>query len=341
MTVTALSTVDADGQAVRSALLDAVDRLDDTIRPVVAYHLGWCDEHGRPVAADSGKSVRSRLTMLAAHAARGAEHCAVPGAVAVELVHNFSLVHDDLMDRDTTRRHRRTVWAVWGDAVAVLAGDAMLSLAHEVLLDSGSPHAVDAARLVGKATQDLIRGQAADVGFEHRDDVGLDECLRMASGKTAALLAASAAVGGVLAGAPPATVAALHTYGDNIGLAFQLVDDLLGIWGDPEVTGKPVFSDLRSRKKSLPVTWSLESGRPASRALAQWLTRPVEPGEPTEADLRTAADLVEKAGGRDWARTEAQCRVRTAQQALDSAAIASDYRRELSALADFIVERSA
>ena len=338
MTVTTLSTVDADGDAVRSALSDAVGRLDDAIRPVVAYHLGFCDEQGRPVVAHSGKSVRSRLTMLAAHAAGGDGLCGIPGAVAVELVHNFSLVHDDLMDRDATRRHRPTVWAVWGDPVAVLAGDAMLSLSHEVLLDSGSPHAMAAARLVGKATQDLIIGQAADVDFEHRNDVGLGECIRMAMGKTAALLSASAAVGGVLAGAPPATVAALQAYGDNIGLAFQLVDDLLGIWGDPVVTGKPVFSDLRSRKKSLPVTWCLESGRPAGQALAQWLA---QSGEPSEHDLRAAADMVETAGGRRWARAEARRRVRTAQQALTTVTLIPEYRRELCDLADFIVERSA
>ena len=338
MTATALSTVDADGQAVRAALFDAVGRLDGAIRPVVAYHLGWCDEHGRPVAGDCGKSVRSRLTMLAAHAAGGDDRCAVPGAVAVELVHNFSLVHDDLMDRDATRRHRPTVWAVWGDAVAVLAGDAMLSLAHEVLLDSGSPRAVDAARLIGRATQDLIRGQAADVDFEHRDDVTLAECLEMAGGKTAALLAASAAIGAVLADAPAATVAALRSYGDDIGIAFQLVDDLLGIWGEPAITGKPVFSDLRSRKKSLPVTWSLESGRPAGRALAQWFA---QSNDPTENELRAAAGLVDTAGGRRWARSEARRRVRAAQQALDSVPIAPEYRRELSGLADFIVERSA
>ncbi|WP_305082763.1 polyprenyl synthetase family protein [Nocardia spumae] len=338
MTVTTLSTVDAGGAAVRSALFDAVGRLDNAIRPVVAYHLGWCDEQGRAVTADSGKSVRSRLAMLAAQAAGGDEHCAVPGAVAVELVHNFSLVHDDLMDRDATRRHRPTVWAVWGDAVAVLAGDAMLSLAHEVLLDSGSPHAVSAALLVGRATQDLIRGQAADVDFERRNDVGLAECIRMAMGKTAALLSASAGVGAILADAPPATVAALRTYGDNIGLAFQLVDDLLGIWGDPEVTGKPVFSDLRSRKKSLPVTWSLESGRPAGLELARWLDRT---GDPTESDLRAAAEMVEAAGGRRWARAEARRRLRAAQRALDAAAIDPVYRRELTHLAEYIVERSA
>lgn len=338
MTVTALSGVDSGHNAVRSALHQAVTQLDDTIRPVVAYHLGWCDEHGNPVSANGGKSIRSRLALLAAGAAGGDEACAVPGAVAVELVHNFSLVHDDLMDRDATRRHRPTVWAVWGDAIAILAGDAMLSLAHEVLLDSGSPHAVSAARVVGAATRDLIHGQSADVGFEHRDDVGLDECVRMAENKTAALLAASVVVGGMLAAAPPATVTALGCYGRNIGLAFQLVDDLLGIWGRPEVTGKPVFSDLRSRKKTLPVTWTVQAGGDTGRELARLLTGP---GEPTDDELQAAAGLDEVGGGRQWARAEARRRVRAAERALNSVPLCAEPHRELADLANFIIERSA
>jgi geranylgeranyl diphosphate synthase type I len=320
------------------ALHDAVGRLDEAIRPVVAYHLGWCDEHGNPVASNGGKSIRSRLALLTARAAGGDERCAVPGAVAVELVHNFSLVHDDLMDRDATRRHRPTVWAVWGDAVAVLAGDAMLALAHDVLLESDAPQAVAAARVVGTATRELIRGQAADVDFEHRDDVTLAECIQMVLGKTAALLAGSAAVGAVLAGAPGQVVAELEHYGRNIGLAFQLVDDLLGIWGEPAVTGKPVFSDLRSRKKTLPVTWTLEAGGTAGRELARWLARP---GEPAEAELRAAAELIEQGGGRRWARAEARRRVTTAERALASIPMAADCRRELAGLANFIAERSA
>lgn len=338
MTVTTLTGIDSGHDAVRTALREAVDELDDAIRPVVAYHLGWSDEHGEPVIADSGKSIRSRLVLLAANAVGGDDACAVPGAVAVELIHNFSLVHDDLMDRDATRRHRPTVWAVWGDAIAVLAGDAMLSLAHEVLLNSGSPHTVPAARILGTATRDLIQGQAADVGFEQRDDVSLAECIRMARGKTGALLAASALVGGVLADATPDAVTTLGDYGYNVGLAFQLVDDLLGIWGEPDVTGKPVFSDLRSRKKSLPVTWTLQAGGDAGRQLAHWLARP---GEPTEQEVREAADLVETGGGRAWAQAEARRRVRAAAYALAGVPLRAEYRRELIDLANFIIERSA
>nr|WP_024799641.1 polyprenyl synthetase family protein [Nocardia sp. BMG51109] len=338
MTTTTLSAVDTGSDAVREALRDAVNRLDDTIRPVVAYHFGWCDEHGRPVRGNGGKSIRSRLALLAARAVGGGGAAALPGAVAVELVHNFSLVHDDLMDRDATRRHRPTVWAVWGDAVAVLTGDAMLSLAHEVLLDSGSPQAIPSAKIIATATTELIRGQAADVDFEHRDDVSLAECVRMATGKTAALLAASAGVGALLAGAPDRTVSAMQSYGHHVGLAFQLVDDLLGIWGQPEVTGKPVWSDLRSRKKSLPVVWALEAGGSAGRELARWLARP---DTPDEDELRGAAELVDRAGGRRWARTEAQRRVALAEESLAPVPMPPECRGELTDLARFIIERSA
>nr|WP_221332996.1 polyprenyl synthetase family protein [Nocardia transvalensis] len=316
----------------------AVNRLDDTIRPVVSYHFGWCDEHGRPVRTNGGKSLRSRLVLHAARAVGGDDARALPGAAAVELVHNFSLVHDDLMDRDATRRHRPTVWAVWGDAVAVLAGDAMLSLAPEVLLESGSPQAVPAARMIGAATRELIRGQAADVGFEHRDNVTLAECVRMATGKTAALLAASASIGAVLSGAPPRSVTAMKHFGHHLGLAFQLVDDLLGIWGDPETTGKPVCSDLRSRKKSLPVVRTLEAGGPAGRELALLLA---QPDALTEAQLRTAADLVDRGGGRRWARAEARRRITLAERSLAVVPMAETARRDLTDLANFIVERSA
>jgi geranylgeranyl diphosphate synthase type I len=340
--VIALPTIGRGRDAVRAALHEAVQRLDADTRAVTSYHFGWSDTDGNPVAGNGGKSIRSGLALLAAEAVGGTPECALPGAVAVELVHNFSLIHDDLMDRDTTRRHRPTVWAVWGDPTAVLVGDALLALAQEVLLECGSPHALSAAKVLGAATRELIRGQVADVDFERRGDVTLAECLHMVAGKTAALLAASAVLGGVLAGAPAAAVAALDDYGRNIGLAFQLVDDLLGIWGDPAVTGKPVCNDLRARKKSLPITWTLENGGAAGRELARWLTRAGSATEPpTEADLRAAAALVERGGGRAWATTAARRHMHQAEQALESIPIPSSYRGELVDLAHFVVERSA
>jgi geranylgeranyl diphosphate synthase type I len=310
-------------------------RLDDASAAIAAYHFGWTDVAGAPIRGGRGKAVRPALATLSAQAAGAPAQVGIPGAVAVELVHNFSLVHDDVMDGDTERRHRPTVWAVWGTNSAILTGDALLALAQEVLLDSASPCGAAAARLLVQATRHLIRGQVMDVAFERRADVSLAECLEMVSGKTGALISASAAIGAVLAGAPEETVAALSSFGAQLGVAFQLVDDLLGIWGDPASTGKPVFSDLRSRKKSLPVTYALSHGGSAGRELATWL------GESAPGGEARAADLVEAAGGRQWAASEARRRIAAAEQALSSVPIPAGPRAELAAIAHFIVDREA
>jgi geranylgeranyl diphosphate synthase, type I len=322
-------------EAVRPATRAFLSRLDDTSAAIAAYHLGWTDATGAPTRGGGGKAVRPALATLSAQAAGAPAQMGIPGAVAVELVHNFSLVHDDVMDGDTERRHRPTVWALWGTTSAILTGDALLALAQEVLLDSVSPHRAAAARLLAETTRHLIRGQVQDVAFERRDEVRLAECLEMVSGKTGALFSASAAIGAVLAGAPAKVVDALATFGAQLGVAFQLVDDLLGIWGDPAITGKPVFSDLRSRKKTLPVTYVLSHGGPAGRELAGWLSKPVPEGE------ARAADLIDAAGGRQWAAVEARCRIQVAAQALSTVPIPARPRTELIAIAHFIVEREA
>ncbi|TNC23020.1 polyprenyl synthetase family protein [Amycolatopsis alkalitolerans] len=332
-----LDSLQQGRKAIMPAMRAALDRLDPASRRVAYYHLGWTDLDGNPTDG-GGKAVRPALALLSAEAAGAASTVALPGAVAVELVHNFSLLHDDLMDGDTERRHRPTVWAVRGAASAILTGDAMLSLAQEVLLDGDGPCALAAARLLADATNELIRGQVLDVAFEQRNDVGLDECLDMAAGKTGALLSASTAIGAVLAGAPRATVDALAGFGADLGLAFQLVDDVLGIWGETAVTGKPVYSDLRARKKSLPVTYAITHGGALGRELAKWLART---GAPGEESVRHAAELIEQAGGRRWALDEAYRRMADGRQKLEDARIPDQPREELLSLAEFIVTREA
>ncbi|HET6482272.1 MAG TPA: polyprenyl synthetase family protein [Actinoplanes sp.] len=321
---TMLESLHRSRDAITPAMRAAIDRLDATTRLQAAYHFGWVDAEGRPDRG-GGKAVRPALALLSARACGGTGEVGLPGAVAVELVHNFSLLHDDLMDQDRERRHRATVWVLWGSSSAVLSGDALLGLAHEVVLDSGLPTAAPAALLLAKATRELIRGQVRDLAFERRDSVTVDECLDMAAGKTGSLMAASAAIGAVLAGAPAATVAALETYGAQLGLAFQLVDDVLGIWGDPAVTGKPVHSDLRAGKKSLPITYALRQD--PSIAL-------VDPG-----DLAKRADAIDRAGGRQWALDEAARRMTLGEAALASVPIPSNVRAELVELGHFIVDR--
>src|SRR5436309_10166874 len=148
---------------VDPALREAAERLPETMRRIAGYHFGWSDAAGEPTHGDGGKALRPALVLLCAEAAGGAAASAVPAAVAVELVHNFSLLHDDVMDGDTTRRHRPTVWRLWGSSNALLVGDALLALAAEVLLESPSPGAGAATRELMRATRRLVRGQVADL----------------------------------------------------------------------------------------------------------------------------------------------------------------------------------
>ena len=332
----ALTSLHRGRAAVDSALRAALQRLDEESRRQAAYHLCFTDSDGAPASTGGGKAVRPALALLSAEAVGAPDAVALPGAVAVELVHNFSLLHDDLIDGDRQRRHRPTVWSVWGAPSAILTGDALLGLAMEALLDVGSPAGARAAQLLARAVRDLIRGQVDDVAFERRREVSLDECLRMASGKTGALMSASAAIGAVLAGGGQPVVAALGSFGAELGLAFQLVDDLLGIWGDPAVTGKPVYSDLRSRKKSLPVTYAVTHGGAAGRELAGWLA---EPGEADATALRAAAALVAAGGGRDWATEEAGRRLAAGVRALETVPLTDAARQELIGLGEFLVAR--
>ncbi len=337
MTVT-VSVLDRSRSAVVPELQAAVARLDPGSRLPASYHFGWCDPEGNPTPEGfGGKAVRPAFALLSAEAVGAPAETALPGAVGVELIHNFSLIHDDLLDGDVERRHRKTVWAIWGAATAILTGDALLALAHEIVLEADSPAAGRAGLLLATTTRELTRGQTQDLAFETRQGVSLDECLDMAGGKTGSLLAASAAIGAVLAGADAATIGALTAFGSQVGIAFQLVDDVLGIWGDPAVTGKSAHSDLRARKKSLPVTWAQTDDRHGP-AIQAFLTGD---GEPDEAAIVRIAETLDEAGARSWALAEAARRMTIAEQTLSTVELAAPARADLIALAKYVVERES
>ncbi len=313
-------------------LRESVGSLPSTVRLIVGYHFGWNDEAGRPTGAHGGKAIRPTLALLAAEAVGADAAVAVPGAVAVELAHNFSLLHDDVMDQDLTRRHRPTAWCVFGIPAAILAGDALLNLAFGVL--AGSTHPA-AARLLSSALNRLVEGQNADLLLERRKAVDIKECIDIAAGKTGAMLGCACAIGGLLAGGSRRQVECLDAFGAQLGLAFQHVDDRLGIWGDPAVTGKPVYSDLARRKKSLPITAALISGTSAGSELAALYEteRPL-----TDSELTYAADLVEAAGGRRWSLNEAEAYLASAQQLLTSG-FEANAAQEMHAIACLIADR--
>jgi geranylgeranyl diphosphate synthase type I len=336
MTATIPAGVETARDLVGPAIAAAVDRLSPDVRVVAAYHLGLADRTGRPAGKGStGKALRPALAVLSARAAGTEPERGVPPAAAVELVHNFSLLHDDIMDGDTERRHRPTAWTVFGVGAAILAGDAMLQLAHDLLLEGPAPQGLWASRCLSAAVQRLIAGQGADLAFERRDDVTLDQCRQMAADKTAALMACACSIGAIYAGAP-AVAMGLAEFGAHVGLAFQLTDDLLGIWGSPDVTGKPVMSDLRARKKSLPVVAALTSQTAPGSELAELLARP----EPlTEDELAHAAALGEAAGGREWVEAEADAALAAAGKRLAETEMPDDVQAEFAGIAEFITAR--
>lgn len=331
---------------VRPALAGAVGRLHPWTGEMAAFSLGWSDVTGTPEpGASEGKGVRQALAVLGAEAVGANGRVAVAGAVAVELVHAFSLLHDDIMDGDAVRRQRETVWKAYGTGPAVLAGDALFALAVQSLAEVPGAHTGPALRRLSGTLTDLVRGQAEDLCFEDRPWTGPgavrpDAYRVMAEHKTGALLGCAAALGALLGGAPDATVTALDRAGRHLGVAFQVVDDLLGVWGDPVVTGKPVHGDLRRRKKTYPVLAALAAGTSAARELAALLDAPGPAGTLDDRTAARAAELVERAGGRDATLDEARRHLDAARRSLRGVPLAPGAARDLDALLAFLLHRA-
>lgn len=275
----------------------------DPFYGMIHYHMGWADEMLEPVDGNSGKRIRPILCLLACAATGGDWRQAVPAAAAIEILHNFSLVHDDIQDNSPTRRGRATTWTLWGQPQAINTGDAMFAMAHLALsrlADRGVPAEiiVTALRRFDETCVALTYGQYTDMSFETREEVGVDEYLAMIKGKTAVLIALATELGGLIAGAEAMRVRAFADYGLNLGLAFQVQDDILGIWGDESVTGKSAATDISTRKKTLPVLYAL----PQSAAL-----RGLYDGHATDVEfVRQVIAILDDTGARRYAADAAQ-----------------------------------
>lgn len=230
---------------------------------MMRYHLGWEDEFGNPSQGSGGKRLRPSLCMLACEASGSDARRALPAAAAVELLHNYSLIHDDIQDGDQERHHRPTVWKIWGKPQAINVGTAMRILANQALYrliqqgEALEKH-LQAQHLLDLCTLKLIEGQYLDISFENRLDVSLPDYLEMVAGKTAALIACSLELGALIGTNNKEIVNSLKNFGINIGFSFQIRDDILGIWGSPDKTGKSNGSDIMRKKKSYPILYALE-----------------------------------------------------------------------------------
>ncbi len=307
---------------------------------MIRYHLGWEDPYGRPTEPAGGKAARGSLCLLACEAVGGDWRQALPAAAAVEMVHNFSLIHDDIQDRDRERRHRPTVWSLWGESQAINAGDALLALARPALLNlagAGVPLAsvVEAARILDEGTLEMVEGQVMDMGFEERLDVDLAAYLEMIEKKTGALFDCALRLGALVGSGDPSLVAALGRCGRLLGAAFQVRDDMLGIWGPESRTGKAPAADLRRRKKSLPVMYAFSR---AEGSTLEELRRAYSRPEMSDEDVSLVLRCLDVLGAREYCQGVAQERRAAALAELERLGLKSEAADELKRAAASLLE---
>ncbi len=317
------------------AVLDADGRLPVDLYHLLHYQLGWRDEAGRPTTAQAGKGVRPLLCLTACRAVGGDFESAIVPAAAIELTHEFSLIHDDIEDRDELRRGRRTLWTVVGEAKAINAGDALFALARRQLskADLDASALVEIMRRYDEACLRLAEGQHMDLTFETQESVSEPEYLEMVERKTGALLAAAASLGAIAGGSSLHTADALADYARSVGIAFQIQDDILGIWGSEQSTGKPAGRDLERRKKTMPVVLAMADADLASHIAGLFEQQP-SPEAASEF-----AQRLEAAGLRARTRSRALKWSDRALSILEGLSLLQDGRRELRELARRAVER--
>jgi geranylgeranyl diphosphate synthase type I len=315
------------------------DDLDD-FYGMMHYHLGWLDENLQPVQTSGGKMLRPVFTLLCCQTAGGDPGQAMTAAATVELIHNFSLIHDDIEDDSLTRRGRRAVWAIWGKPQAINAGDSMFTLARNGLLklrDCNVPleTVFEAIDRMDKTCLRLCRGQYLDMSFEQTLAVDLDAYLEMIGAKTGALLACAGYLGGLIATGDPARAQVYWDLGQALGLAFQIQDDWLGVWGKEDLTGKPTADDLRRRKKSLPVVYALSHEGAKADRFRELYRAPAL----TEANVSEAIALLEDLGAKAYTESLAGEYIDHAEAALEAVDVSEGDKAVLQEMAQFLIKR--
>ncbi len=335
-------------EAIEKELQRQVARLDQPrtkqFHEMLTYHMGWTGE-GAGVEA-TGKRIRPLLVLLSSASFSLIERKdekeidlywlhAKSAAAAIELIHNFSLVHDDIQDNSDKRRGRNTVWVNWGAPMAINVGDALFVIANQAILDLAEYYpaevVIKAAGILNNSCLDLTRGQFLDMSYEERNDLGIDEYWPMVGGKTSALLAACTHLGALLGNASEAEQEAYRLFGWHLGLAFQVQDDILGIWGDELITGKSAASDLVEGKNSLPVLYGLgKQGKFAER----WAQ-----GSITASEVKDVAMQLEIEGGKKYAEEVSIKETQKALAYLDQANPRGEAGAAMHQLANMLLKR--
>ncbi len=329
---------------VANGLQESLQISNPEILQMLRYHMGWESTENPPILHKGpGKAIRPTLCLFACEAVGGDLRNALPAALALELVHNFSLIHDDIQDGDRERRHRPTVWAKWGVPSALLAGNALRGLADGVLQglllkNIKTEVATYAQTILTQRYLEMIEGQYLDLTYEDRLDVTTAEYLGMISKKTGALFEASMHLGTILGTTKGRQIEGLRRCGRFLGLAFQARDDILGIWGNPDITGKPVGSDILRRKKSLPVVYAFDNAGPATRAKLGKIygDSALEPGLVDEV-----LEILEQSGAREFSQTLSDEQAEKSLLAIQGQGFPAWAEEQLRALAHYFARRES
>lgn len=327
--------------AVEGELRSIVPDDGTPLYTALRYHMGWCDQSGRPVNGMAGKRFRPVLCLMACASVGGDPDIAMPAAVALELVHNFSLIHDDIQDRDKERHHRPTVWSVWGEPQALSAGNAMYALASSALLRLaeqavGPDRVTQAWASLSRSSLEMMEGQYLDLEFEKRTDVNTGDYLDMIARKTGALIACTMEMGVLIGAADTATASVFARTGRHLGHLFQVRDDILGVWGEEAATGKPTGSDIRRKKKTYLVVQAMQQ---ASGAAASTLRRIYDKRELSDRDVRRVMDVMESTGARQEAEALAARLADRALESIQPAELSPRSMRDFEELVSFLQHR--
>ena len=328
---------------VEAALAASVPPLGKhSVNTLLRYHLGWSDSSGvaSPTPASQGKALRPTLCIFACEALQGKPEHAAQAAAALELIHNFSLVHDDIQDEGEERRHQPTVWAVWGTAHALVGGDAMQSLGDLATLrfETGVPAgtSVRVSTLLTDSYLDMIEGQCRDLQFEQRDTIATDEYLAMIALKTGALIRCSLQIGATIATDDANTINGIVRFGRAVGRLFQIRDDYLGIWGDEAITGKSTDSDIVQRKKSYPIVYAFQEATGAARVE---LLRLYGQETLSEPDVDKVMEILQEIGGAQQTDYLTEITANEARTALATLELPPWATEEAENLVEFLAHR--
>ncbi len=306
---------------------------------MMRYHLGWTDKQGQPQQTSGGKLSRPVLCLLACEAVGGDWHTALPAAAAIELIHNFSLIHDDIEDKSRQRHHQLAVWKLWGETQGINAGDAMYALAQLALLrleERGVPseRLILISRELNQASLQLCEGQYLDIDYENQPNISIEDYLAMISKKTAPLFECSLYSGALLGTDNQAQISHLRSFGKNLGMAYQIQDDLLGIWGKEETTGKTSYSDIKGKKKTLPVLYALQQERESLLHIyykAQFAAK----------DVVQIIRILDRSGARSYAEERREQYHNQCVEELKLVGLPSPAEQELREVADFLLRQEA